>query len=93
MKKYILALAGLGIVFGAMAANADPEADRMKMINYLEHKYPEVKPADYIYGALAYDPDAKSQYDSIMEFPPFHRCGRQGREDVEDALQERQDLR
>jgi len=71
MKKYILALAGLGIIFGAIAANADPEADRMKMLTYLEHKNPEVKPADYIYGALAYDPDAKSQYDSIMDFPPF----------------------
>jgi sulfur-oxidizing protein SoxA len=71
MKKFILTLATLGIVFGAFAANADPEADRMKVVNFLEHKYPDIKFDDYVYGALAFDPDAKSQYDSIMDFPPF----------------------
>ncbi|HEX8978517.1 MAG TPA: sulfur oxidation c-type cytochrome SoxA [Parasulfuritortus sp.] len=71
MKKFILALASLGIVFGAIAAHASPESDRMKVVNFLEHKYPDIKFDDYVYGALAFDPDAKSQYDSIMDFPPF----------------------
>ncbi len=71
MKKFILALASLGIVFGAVAANADPEADRMKIVNYLQHRNPDIKLDDYVYGALAFDADAKSQYDSIMDFPPF----------------------
>lgn len=71
MKKFILALASLGIVFGAVAANASPESDRVKVVNFLEHKYPDIKFDDYVNGALAFDPDAKSQYDSIMDFPPF----------------------
>jgi sulfur-oxidizing protein SoxA len=40
-------------------------------VNYFTQKFPDVKMQDYVYGALALDPDAKSQYDSIMEFPPF----------------------
>ncbi len=71
MKKIIVALAGLGILMGAVAANAGPEEDRMHVINFLKGKYPDIKIENYIYGALAFDPDSKAQYDSIMEFPPY----------------------
>ncbi len=71
MKKFVLALTGLGLVFGALTAHANPEADRAKVVDSLAHKYPDIKFENYIYGALAFDPDAKSQYDSIMDFPPF----------------------
>lgn len=71
MKKFVLAMAAIGIVFGAVAAKADPEADREKVVNFLHKQYPDIKFEDYVYGALAFDPDAKSQYDSIMDIPPF----------------------
>jgi sulfur-oxidizing protein SoxA len=71
MKKRILALAGAGLMIGAAAANASPEDDRMKLINFLKGKYPDIKVENYVYGALAFNPDAKSQYDSVMEFPPY----------------------
>jgi L-cysteine S-thiosulfotransferase len=71
MKKIIVALAGLGILMGAVAANAGPEEDRVKVTNYFKAKYPDIKVEDYIYGALAFDPDSKAQYNSIMEFPPY----------------------
>ena len=71
MKKLVLALAGLGVALGAVAANASPEDDRTKVVNYFSNKYPDVKIENYVYGALAYDPDSKAQYDSIMEFPPY----------------------
>jgi sulfur-oxidizing protein SoxA len=80
MKKIILALAGLGVLMGAMTAYADPEQDRLKVIEYLKARLPpDVKFDDYIYGALALSPDAKSQYDSIMEFPPFYATVDKGR--------------
>jgi sulfur-oxidizing protein SoxA len=71
MKKLILALAGIGVMMGAAAANAGPEEDRTKVVNHLKSKNPDIKVENYIYGALAYNPDAKSQYDSVMEFPPY----------------------
>jgi len=71
MKKIIVALASLGVLMGAVAANAGPEEDRLKLGKFFSEKYADVKPADYIYGALAFDPDSKAQYESIMEFPPY----------------------
>lgn len=71
MKKILLAMAGIGLLTGAISASAGPEEDRMKVVNYLTQKYPDVKLDQYVYGALAFDPDAKSQYDAIMEFPPY----------------------
>ena len=71
MKKIVIALAGLGILMGAVSANAGPEEDRVKVVNHFKNKFPDLKGEDYVYGALAFDPDAKSQYDSIMEFPPY----------------------
>ena len=71
MKKILLAMAGIGLLTGAVAANAGPEEDRMKLVNYFTQKYPDVKLENYVYGALAFDPDSKSQYDAIMEFPPY----------------------
>lgn len=71
MKKIIVALASLGVLMGAVAANAGPEEDRQKLIKIFSEKYSDVKAADYVYGALAFDPDSMSQYKSIMEFPPY----------------------
>jgi sulfur-oxidizing protein SoxA len=71
MKKILLAMVGAGLLTGAVSANAGPEEDRMKLVNYFTQKYPDIKLGQYVYGALAFDPDAKSQYDTIMESPSY----------------------
>ena len=71
MKKLLMTLVGFAALLGAVTASAGPEEDRKAMVNYFKQKFPDVKFEDYIYGALALDPDAKAQYDSIMEFPPY----------------------
>jgi sulfur-oxidizing protein SoxA len=71
MKKLMLGLAGAALLTSAMTASAGPEEDRTKLVNYFTQKYSDVKLENYVYGALAFDPDAKSQYDAIMEFPPY----------------------
>jgi len=71
IMKLLTGMAGLGIALGAATALASPEADRQEMIKYYTSKYPNVKIEDYVFGALAFDADSKSQYDAIMEFPPF----------------------
>lgn len=70
MKKITLALLSAGLMMSA-AAQAGPEEDRLQAIDYYKSRIPTVKLDDMIYGALALDKDAKAQYDSIMEFPPF----------------------
>jgi sulfur-oxidizing protein SoxA len=71
MKKIIVALASLGVLMGAVAANAGPEEDRLKLVSHFKNAYPDLKPDDYVNGALSFDPDSMSQYKSIMEFPPY----------------------
>jgi len=71
ITKLLTGMAGLGIALGAATAYATPESDRQELIKYYTTKYPNVKVEDYVYGALAFDADSKSQYDAIMEFPPY----------------------
>ncbi|PWB45636.1 MAG: sulfur oxidation c-type cytochrome SoxA [Nitrosomonadales bacterium] len=79
MKKIALALLGAGLMASA-AAQAGPEDDRKQMIAFFKSKLPAVKYENYVYGALALDKDSKSQYDSIMEFPPFEGVIEAGKE-------------
>jgi sulfur-oxidizing protein SoxA len=71
IMKLLTGVAGLGIALGAVSAYASPEKDRQELLKYYTSKYPNVKVEDYVYGALAFEPDAKAQYEAIMEFPPF----------------------
>ncbi|MFO7543545.1 MAG: sulfur oxidation c-type cytochrome SoxA [Thiobacillus sp.] len=77
--KLLTGMAGLGIALGAVTTHASPEADRQELIKHYTDKYPNVKVDDYVYGALAFDEDSKSQYDSIMEFPPYESVIDKGR--------------
>jgi sulfur-oxidizing protein SoxA len=79
IMKLLTGMAGLGIVLGAATAHATPEGDRHELAKYYISKYPNIKIEDYVYGALAFDPDSKSQYDAIMEFPPFESDVEKGR--------------
>jgi len=48
-----------------------PEEDRNALIKHYQQTIPDVKFENYRYGALAMNPDAKTQYDEIMAFPPY----------------------
>jgi sulfur-oxidizing protein SoxA len=71
IMKLLTGMAGLGIALGAVTAHATPDSDRQELIKYFTQKYPNISIDDYVFGALAFDPDSKSQYEAIMEFPPF----------------------
>ena len=71
MNRTMHVLLGLALLLGAAAVQASPEEDRLKVVELFKSRYPDVKFENYIYGALAFDPDSKAQYDSLMEFPPF----------------------
>ncbi|HEX7811988.1 MAG TPA: sulfur oxidation c-type cytochrome SoxA, partial [Burkholderiales bacterium] len=55
----------------ASAAVAAPEDDRAEFIAHYQEKFPGIALDNYVDGALMLSRDAKSQFDSIMEFPPF----------------------
>lgn len=76
-RKFSLRWAALvslsAIAFGSVALNAetDPEHDRLEFVELYQKKFPDRLLSDYVYGALMLSEDAKQQYDSIMEWPPF----------------------
>lgn len=71
MKKQLAhILAGL-LLFANISAYGLPEDDRIALINHYKQLLPKIKFEDYVYGALSMNPDAKEQYDNMMEFPPF----------------------
>ncbi len=63
---------GLTMACAAAPCRASPEQDRAAMIAFFQQRFPDVPLDDYINGALALSRDARAQFDSIMEFPPFH---------------------
>jgi len=71
ITNLLTGMVGVGIALGAATAHATPEADRQALTKYFTEKYPNIKVDDYVFGALAFDPDSMSQYKAIMEFPPY----------------------
>lgn len=71
MKRKLTSIMA-GLLLGiSVVAHAGPAEDRSALINEYKHSFPDIKFENYIYGALAMNPDAKSQYDDIMAFPPY----------------------
>lgn len=68
--KFFSILAGL-LLCVSLGAHAVPEEDRIALINHYKQILPNIKLDDYIYGALAMNPEAMEQYDEVMGFPPF----------------------
>jgi sulfur-oxidizing protein SoxA len=63
--------AGLALASIAVPGFAAPEQDRAALIAFYRGKFPGAPLQGYVDGALMLSRDAKSQFDSIMEFPPF----------------------
>jgi sulfur-oxidizing protein SoxA len=84
--KLIAGMAGLGIALGAVADQVSPAQVQQELIKHYAQKYPSVKLDDYIYGALAFEPDSMAQYNSIMEFPPYEADIEKGRKMWETPL-------
>ncbi len=71
VKNLLAAITAASLCLVISAADATPAQDRQNLINYFSAKFPSIPLDKYVYGALAFDPDAMSQYNSIMDFPPF----------------------
>ena len=76
MKRTLTFTIMAGLLLGCAQTgskySSGPEADRKELISHFKQTLPgNIKFNDYIYGSLAMNPDAKGQYDDIMEFPPY----------------------
>ncbi len=75
-RRSLQAASGLLLALALLApalepAHADPEADRQQFLAVYAERFPGIPVRDYVYGALIASPDARAQYEQIMDFPPF----------------------
>ena len=78
MKRILNSILAILLITTCFTANAGPEEDRIALIEHYKQLFPDIKFDDYVYGALAMNPEAKAQYDNIMDFPSFSVDVRQG---------------
>jgi sulfur-oxidizing protein SoxA len=73
MKRKLTYIIMAGLLLGCANTGPakGPAEDRNAMINHYKQTLPDIKFENYIYGALAMNPDAMSQYNSFMEFPSY----------------------
>jgi len=50
---------------------ASPEQDQEQFLEFFQQRFPGVPLEQYVYGTMMLSDDAKAQYESIMDFPPF----------------------
>jgi L-cysteine S-thiosulfotransferase len=55
----------------AVPVLSSPEEDRQAFMALFRERFPDIPLQDYIHGSMMLSADARSQYDSIMDFPPF----------------------
>lgn len=80
VRVVIAAVVALSLLASAsLFALSDPEQDRLAFIELYKKKFPDKALEDYVLGALMLSSDAKEQYDSIMELPPFISAIEQGK--------------
>jgi sulfur-oxidizing protein SoxA len=66
-----LSVAVLMLTLGAGPAFASPEKDRTAMLAFFSERFVDVPLREYVHGSMMLSDDARMQYDSIMDFPPF----------------------
>ncbi|MEN8133789.1 MAG: sulfur oxidation c-type cytochrome SoxA, partial [Pseudomonadota bacterium] len=68
----------LGALSGTAVAASDPEADLKIYIDYYQKRFPDFKPEDYSMGMYKFDEGKLSQWQDIMEFPPYEMAIEEG---------------
>lgn len=60
-----------------VAASAEAQAKEFR--DFFYKRFPDVKSADYIYGVYSLNADARAQFESMNEFPPYEEAIAKGK--------------
>lgn len=81
MKKLLTAAAAIALLAGApLTTQASPESDLQSFREHFQKLFPGMPLEDYKDGAYALNADARSSWESMMEFPPFDDALMRGEE-------------
>lgn len=86
MSRIILPLCLLSGVLAAPIATADPEEDRMAMVNYYTQRFPAVPMQEFANGLYAFNEDAREQWLEMEEFPLYEIAVEDGQAHFETSF-------
>lgn len=66
------------VIWGSSIAG--PQQDLQRYQNFFKDRFPELSMADLSFGSYNFNEDKRSQYNDIMEFPPFEVAIEEGKE-------------
>lgn len=69
--KCLVAFSALVLVLAAARTEAGPEEDREAFVAYYLERFPDVPFEEFANGIYALDADARAQWESIEDFPPY----------------------
>jgi len=78
VTKIILPLCLLGGLLAAPLTVADPEEDRMAMVNYYTQRFPAVPMQEFANGLYAFNEDAREQWLEMEDFPLYEMAVEDG---------------
>ena len=70
-KKTVSIAAGVAIGLMSLSVHAGPKEDLQSFRDYFAAKFPKVETDDFGNGVYAIDANARGQWESIEEFPPY----------------------
>lgn len=84
--KCSLVASALAAGLASGVAGAGPEDDRQAFVAYYQSRFPDVPFAEYANGIYALDADARAQWQSIEDFPPYEFSIERGGEAWQEPL-------
>lgn len=80
ITRALLAAAMLAGLTAMLPVAASPEEDQQKFQNFFLQRFPAVPFQEFANGVYAIDADARAQWESIEEFPPYEIAIEEGKE-------------
>ena len=72
MRKLLILLTVMGVAGSTtLTAQADPQSDLKEFQGYFKKKFPDVPFDDYSNGVYALDKNARAEWETLMDFPPY----------------------
>jgi len=68
------------VTFIGSGAKAGPQEDLQRYQDYFKERFPDMSLVDLSYGMYMFSEDKRSQYNDIMEFPPYEVAVEEGKE-------------
>ncbi len=72
MRKLLILLTVMSVAGSiTLTAQADPQSDLKEFQGYFKKKFPDVPFDDYSNGVYALDKNARAEWETLMDFPPY----------------------